>query len=117
KFLPALKQSLHAEIVAIASRSFEKASAVAASLGVKKFYGSYDELLADPNVEAIYNPLPNDLHVPFSIKALESGKHVLCEKPIAVTAGEAQQLLLASNALPNLKEMEALLYRIHPQWQ
>jgi predicted dehydrogenase len=80
-------------------------------------YGSYEELLADSQIDAIYNPLPNHLHVPWSIKALEAGKHVLCEKPIAPTVAEAQRLLDAAKQYPQLKVMEAFMYRFHPQWQ
>src|SRR6266550_1503816 len=94
KVIPAMQQGTYCEIAAIASRSPEKAQAAAAQLGIPKAYGSYEELLADPEVDAIYNPLPNHLHVPWSIKALQAGKHVLCEKPIALTSAEAQPLVL-----------------------
>jgi predicted dehydrogenase len=86
-------------------------------LDIPKAYGSYEELLADPDIDAIYNPLPNHLHVPWSIKAIEAGKHVLCEKPIALTAAEAQTLVDAARKHPHLKVMEAFMYRHHPQWQ
>src|SRR6184192_72444 len=86
-------------------------------LGIPKAYGSYEELLADPEIDAIYNPLPNHLHVPWSIKALQAGKHVLCEKPIALTSAEAQTLLDVARQYPHLKVMEAFMYRFHPQWQ
>jgi predicted dehydrogenase len=86
-------------------------------LGIPRAYGSYEELLSDPEVDAVYNPLPNHLHVPWSIKALQAGKHVLCEKPIALTSKEAQELLDASQVYPHLKVMEAFMYRFHPQWQ
>src|SRR5712691_11658912 len=115
--IPAMQQGTYCEIAAIASRSPEKARAAAAQLGIPKAYGSYEELLADQEIDAIYNPLPNNLHVPWSIKALQAGKHVLCEKPIALTAGEAQRLLEAAKQHPNLKVMEAFMYRFHPQWQ
>jgi predicted dehydrogenase len=107
----------HCEITAIASRNLDKARATARQLGIPKAYGSYEELLADPDIEAIYNPLPNHLHVPWSIKALDAGKHVLCEKPIGLTAAEAQELLGAAKKRPQLKVMEAFMYRHHPQWQ
>ena len=84
KVIPAMQQGMYCEIAAIASRTPEKARAVAAQLGIPKAYGSYEELLADPDIDAIYNPLPNPLHVPWSINALHAGKHVLCEKPIAL---------------------------------
>src|SRR5215472_40302 len=115
--IPAMQQGTYCEIAAIASRSPEKAQAAAAQLGIPKAFGSYEELLADPEVDAIYNPMPNHLHVPWSIKALEAGKHVLCEKPIAPTAAEAQQLVDAAKRHPTLKVMEAFMYRFHPQWQ
>src|SRR5712691_256661 len=115
--IPAMQQGTYCEIVAIASRSLEKARAAAAQLGIPKAYGSYEELLADPEIDAIYNPLPNHLHVPWSIKALQAGKHVLCEKPIAPTAAEGQLLVDAARQYPHLKVMEAFMYRFHPQWQ
>src|SRR5436309_5291611 len=115
--IPAMQQGTYCEIRAIASRSPEKAQVAAAQLGIPKAYGSYEELLADPNIDAIYNPLPNHLHVPWSIKALEAGKHVLCEKPVAMTSTEAQKLANAARQYPHLKVMEAFMYRFHPQWQ
>src|SRR5438034_6703236 len=117
KVLPAMQQGTYCDITAIASRSLEKARAAATQLGILKAYGSYEELLADPEIDAIYNPLPNHLHVPWSIKALQAGKHVLCEKPIALSAAEARQLLVAAGRHPHLKAMEAFMYRFHPQWR
>jgi predicted dehydrogenase len=117
KVNPAIQKGQYCEIVAIASRDRQAAEQAAHQLGVAKAYGSYEELLADPDVDAIYNPLPNHLHVPWSIKALEAGKHVLCEKPIAPTAAEAQQLVDSAQRHPKLKVMEAFMYRFHPQWQ
>ncbi len=117
KVLPGMKQSKHVELVGIASRNVDAARAAAKQLKIPKAYGSYEELLADPEIDAIYNPLPNHLHVPWSIKALEAGKHVLCEKPIALTAAEAQTLVDAAKKFPHLKVMEAFMYRHHPQWQ
>jgi predicted dehydrogenase len=117
KVNPAIQKGQYCEIVAIASRDRQAAERAAHQLGVAEAYGSYEELLADPGVEAIYIPLPNHLHVPWSIKALEAGKHVLCEKPIAPTAAEAQQLVDAAKRHPTLKVMEAFMYRFHPQWQ
>ncbi len=96
KVLPAMQQGEYCEIAAIASRRLEKAQAAAKRLGIPKAYGSYEELLADPTIDAIYNPLPNHLHVPWSVKALQAGKHVLCEKPIALTAAEPVILLVLS---------------------
>src|SRR5947209_1880688 len=115
--IPAMQQGTYCEIVAIASRSPEKARAASVQLGTPKAYGSYEELLADPEIDAIYNPLPNHLHVPWSIKALQAGKHVLCEKPIALTSAEAQTLVDVARQYPHLKVMEAFMYRFHPQWQ
>jgi predicted dehydrogenase len=117
KVNPAMMKGEYSEVVAIASRDLPKAQAAAQKLGIAKAYGSYEELLADPNIDAIYNPLPNHLHVPVSIQALEAGKHVLCEKPIALTAQEAQQLADAAQRFPHLKLMEAFMYRHHPQWR
>jgi predicted dehydrogenase len=117
KVIPAMQAGTYCAITAIASRNAEKAREAASQLGISKAYGSYEELLADPEVDAVYNPLPNHLHVPWSIKALEAGKHVLCEKPIALTAAEAQDLLDAAHEHPQLKVMEAFMYRHHPQWQ
>src|SRR5882672_10496201 len=115
--IPAMQQGTYSEVTAIASRAQERADSVAQKFGIGKAYGSYDALLADPDVDAVYIPLPNDQHVPWSIKALEAGKHVLCEKPIALNADEAQTLLDAAAHYPQLKVMEAFMYRFHPQWQ
>ncbi len=117
KVIPAMQKGLHCDITAISSRDLSKAKEAASKLGIKKAYGSYEELLADAEVDAIYNPLPNHLHVPWSIKALEAGKHVLCEKPIGLSLSEAEQLLNVSKKYPQLKVMEAFMYRLHPQWQ
>jgi predicted dehydrogenase len=92
KVIPAMQKAQHCEIVAIASRDPAKAKSAAQKLSIPKAYGSYEELLADPGIEAIYNPLPNHLHVPWSIRALQAGKHVLCEKPIGLSSAEGQQL-------------------------
>jgi predicted dehydrogenase len=117
KMIPALQQSQHAEVAAIASRSLPRAEAVAAQFGIAKAYGAYPELLADHDIDVVYNPLPNHLHVPWSIRALEAGKHVLCEKPIGLSVEEALQLLEAVERHRGLKVMEAFMYRMHPQWQ
>ena len=105
--LPAMQKGDHTQVVAITSRNLEKAQEAARQLGIPKAYGSYAELLADPEIEAVYIPLPNHLHVPWSIKALEAGKHVLCEKPLGLDAGDARRLLEASRRYPQLKVMEA----------
>ncbi|MCA9143695.1 MAG: Gfo/Idh/MocA family oxidoreductase [Planctomycetaceae bacterium] len=117
KVLPAMQKAEYCEVAAIASRNIESAQATAKQMGIAKAYGSYEELLADPDIDAIYNPLPNHLHVSWSIKALEAGKHVLCEKPIGLSAEEGQQLVDAGKRHPKLKLMEAFMYRHHPQWQ
>src|SRR5512138_1626753 len=95
KIIPAIARGETGTVVAIASRTLDKARAAAARFGIARAYGSYEELLADPEVDAVYNPLPNHLHVPWSIKAAEAGKHVLCEKPIALSAEEARTLVAA----------------------
>jgi len=117
KVIPAMQRGNYCSIVAIASRGLQKAQAVAKQSSIPIAYGSYEELLADPELDAIYNPLPNHLHLPWTIKALEAGKHVLCEKPIALTTAEAEELLEAAKKHPQLKVMEAFMYRHHPQWQ
>ena len=117
KVIPAMRRGTFTEVVAIASRTEVKAKAAADKLGIAKAHGSYEALLADPEVDAVYNPLPNDQHVPWSIKALEAGKHVLCEKPIGLSAAEGRTLADASARHPKLKLMEAFMYRHHPQWR
>jgi predicted dehydrogenase len=113
--IPALQQSPHARVEAIASRERPKAEAAARSLGIPRAHGSYEALLADPEVEAVYIPLPNHLHVPWTIRAAEAGKHVLCEKPIACSAAEARELL-AVRARTGRLIAEAFMVRSHPQW-
>src|SRR5712691_3758466 len=92
KVIPAMQRGALSAVTAIASRDIEKARRVAGELGIPKAYGSYEELLADREIDAIYNPLPNHLHVPWSIRAAEAGKHVLCEKPVGLSAAEAKKL-------------------------
>ncbi len=116
KVIPAMLKAEHVELVAIASRNYKKAKEVADSLGIASAYGSYEDLLNDDSIEAIYNPMPNHLHVPWAIKALEAGKHILCEKPIALSVTEAEELAAAAKKYPQLKAMEAFMYRFHPQW-
>jgi predicted dehydrogenase len=115
KAIPGMQQGELTAIVAIASRGLAKAQEVAAKLGIPTAYGSYEELLADPNIDAIYNPLPNHMHVAWTIKAAEAGKHVLCEKPIGLTVAEAETLL-AVRARTGVKIGEAFMVRSHPQW-
>ena len=117
KVIPAMQRGALTEVVAIGSRDYDRAQSAAAQLGLQGCYGSYDELLADPDVDAVYNPLPNHLHVPWAIRALDAGKHVLCEKPIARSASEARSLLAAAREHPGLRVMEAFMYKHHPQWQ
>jgi predicted dehydrogenase len=115
KVIPAMQRSQEGEVTALASRSAETARAAAVPLGIAKAYGSYEELLADRDVDAVYIPLPNHLHVPWSIKAAEAGKHVLCEKPIALDAGEARSLLAVRDRT-GVVIQEAFMVRTHPQW-
>ena len=115
KVIPAMQRGAWCEVVALASRDMRKAAAAAAALDIPKAYGSYEELLADPEIEAVYNPLPNHLHVPWSVRAADAGKHVLCEKPVALDAGEARQLLEARKRT-GVKVGEAFMVRTHPQW-
>jgi predicted dehydrogenase len=115
KVIPAMQQSAHSPVVAIASRDLRKAQAAAERLGIPRAYGSYEELIADPDIEAIYNPLPNHLHVPWSIKAAEAGKHVLCEKPLSLSAAEIAQLVEVRDRM-GVQIGEAFMVRTHPQW-
>src|SRR2546428_3578064 len=115
KVIPAMQKGEWCEITAIASRDARKAEDAAAKLGIPKAYGSYEALLADPEIETVYNPLPNQLHVPWSIKAAEAGKHVLCEKPLSLTVAEAKTLL-AVEERTGVKMGEAFMVRTHPQW-
>lgn len=115
KVIPAMQKGAWTRIDAIASRDGARAAQAAATLGIPKAYASYEEILADRDIEAVYIPLPNHLHVPWAIRAAEAGKHVLCEKPIALTAREAQQLLEVRDRTGVLVE-EAFMVRTHPQW-
>jgi len=115
KVIPAMQQGELTTVTAIASRDLERAREAAAKLGIATAYGSYEELLADPNVEAIYNPLPNPLHVPWTARAAEAGKHVLCEKPLSMTAAEAKTLLEVRERT-GVKICEAFMIRSAPQW-
>jgi predicted dehydrogenase len=115
KVIPGMQIGDWCDVAAIASRDLRKAERAAEQLGIPKAYGSYEELLADSEIEAVYNPLPNQLHVPWSIKAVEAGKHVLCEKPISLTVAEAKTLLAARDRA-GVKVGEAFMVRTHPQW-
>ena len=115
KVIPAMQRGTLTEIAAIASRDLARAENAARELGIPKAYGSYEDLIADPTIDAIYNPLPNHLHVPWSVKAAEAGKHVLCEKPIALTIGETNELIAARDRT-GVKIGEAFMVHVHPQW-
>src|SRR6266404_1733732 len=115
KVIPGMQRGESTEIAAIASRDLAKAQGAAAKLGIAKAYDSYEALLADPEIDAIYNPLPNHLHVPWSIRAMQAGKHVLCEKPIGLSVAEADELIGARDAA-GVKAGEAFMARVHPQW-
>ena len=115
KVLPAMQLGRYSTVTAVASRELAKAREAADALGVGKAYGSYEELLADPEVDAIYNPLPNQLHVPWTIKSAEAGKHVLCEKPLSLTVAEAKTLL-AVRERTGVKIGEAFMIRSYTQW-
>jgi predicted dehydrogenase len=115
KVLPAMQRGQLSTVAAIASRDLARARTIAAQLNIPTAYGSYEELLADPNIDAIYNPLPNQLHVPWTIRAAEAGKHVLCEKPLSMTLAEAQSLLAVRDRTGVLIG-EAFMIRSHPQW-
>jgi predicted dehydrogenase len=114
--IPAMQSSGNHHVVAIASRDEARAARVARELGIPRWYGSYEALLSDPDVEAIYNPLPNHLHVPWSIRAVEAGRHVLCEKPVGLNAAEARTLLVAQQRA-GVVVAEAFMVRAHPQWR
>ncbi len=116
KVIPAMLKAKGVEILGIASRGEGRAKEMAAKLGIPKAYGSYEALLADPEIEAVYNPLPNHLHVPVTLQALAAAKHVLCEKPVALTADEARQLTAAAQKADRLVA-EAFMVRHHPQWR
>src|SRR5579863_9275473 len=115
KVIPAMQRGELTEIAAIASRDLAKAQAAARDLKIPKAYGSYEELLADPEIDAIYNPLPNHLHVPWSIRAAEAGKHVLCEKPIGLSSAEARELIAVRDRT-GVTIGEAFMIVCHPQW-
>jgi predicted dehydrogenase len=115
KVIPAMQQGEWSEVLAIASRDIDKATRVAQRLGIPTAYGSYEELLADDQIEAIYNPLPNHLHVPWTIRAAEARKHVLCEKPIGLNMKQARKLIDARDRT-GMKIQEAFMVRTHPQW-
>ncbi|HLJ04346.1 MAG TPA: Gfo/Idh/MocA family oxidoreductase [Solirubrobacteraceae bacterium] len=114
KFLPGAREADNVEILAVASREGERARAYAAERGIPRAYGSYEELLADPDIEAVYIPLPNSMHVPWAVRGLEAGKHVLCEKPLARRAADAERVFAVAAERARLLS-EAFMYRHHPQ--
>lgn len=117
KVIPGIQMASNCSVVAIASRNLEQAENTAKLLNIGKAYGSYEELLNDQEIDAVYIPLPNNLHVEWTIKAMQAGKHVLCEKPIGISSAEALKLQQEAQKYPQLKVMEAFMYRFHPQWQ
>jgi predicted dehydrogenase len=116
KVIPAIGKAERCEVVAIASRDGERAARVADELGIPRAYGSYEALLSDPDVDAVYIPLPNNQHAAWTIAAARAGKHVLCEKPLAMTAAEAQDMVQTC-ATEGVLLMEAFMYRLHPSWE
>lgn len=115
KVIPAMKHHNDFQVMGIASRNEEKAKSAAEKLGIPKYYGSYEALLADPEIHVIYNPLPNHLHLEWTLKCMKAGKHVLCEKPIALKAEDVQQLIEARDKF-GVKAGEAFMVKSHPQW-
>jgi predicted dehydrogenase len=115
KVIPAMQQGGLTEIAAISSRSLDKARSVADKLGIGTAYGSYEEMLADESIEAVYNPLPNHLHAEWTIKAMEAGKHVLCEKPLGLTVAEIEHLIEVRDRC-KVKAAEAFMVKSNPQW-
>jgi len=113
--IPAIQQGRNCEVVAIASRNPTTARTAADRMAIPRAYGSYEELLADEDIDAVYNPLPNHLHREWTIAAARAGKHILCEKPLALNADEAQEIVDAC-ADAGVKLMEAFMYRLHPLW-
>ena len=116
KVIPATAAADRCEVVAIASRDLERARVAAFELGIARAFGSYEDLLADPDVDAVYNPLPNHLHAEWTIAAARAGKHVLCEKPLATTSADAERMIQACEA-EGVLLMEAFMYRLHPTWE
>ncbi len=115
KVIPAMKSCAGAKILGIASRDAVKAREAAGQMGIEKSYGSYEEMLRDPEIDVVYNPLPNHMHVPWSVKAANAGKHVLCEKPVALNTAEVRELIAARDR-NGVQVAEAFMVRTHPQW-
>ena len=116
KVIPAIQRAERCEVVSIASRNTARAEEVAAQLGIGRAHGGYEDLLADDDVDAVYIPLPNHLHLDWTIAAARAGKHVLCEKPLAITAADAERMIAACES-EGVLLMEAFMYRLHPMWQ
>lgn len=114
--IPGIQQSKTGQVVAIASRDKSKAEQTARDLSIERAYDSYETLLNDPDIDAVYIPLPNHLHMEWTIKAAEAGKHVLCEKPIALNAEQAQQMVDACEKA-GVFLAEAFMYRHHPRYE
>ena len=117
QIIPSVKKCSKSVVAGIASRDFDKARLKAAEHNIPNYYGSYEELLEDKNIEAVYIPLPNHMHLEWIKKSLQAGKHVLCEKPITLNAAEAEELVSFAMDYPELKLMEAFMYRLHPRWK
>ncbi len=115
KVIPAMASSEHYKVHGIASRDLAKAKAASEQFNIPKAYGSYEEIIADPEIQVIYNPLPNHLHVEYTLKCIEAGKHVLCEKPIALHSDDINKLIAARNKF-KVKVGEAFMVKTHPQW-
>jgi predicted dehydrogenase len=116
KVIPAMQRAQRCDVIAIGSRDGDRARTTARDLGIPRPYGSYEELLDDPDVEAVYIPLPNHMHLEWTLKAADAGKHVLCEKPLAITASDATTMVEHCRAA-GVTLMEAFMYRLHPMWQ
>ena len=116
KMLPAIRASQSSQVLAVASRDQAQADKFAKQENIPTAYGDYQQLLDDPNIDVIYNALPNHLHIPWTLKAIEAGKHVLCEKPIGLNSPDVEVLIAATKKRPELKVMEAFMYRFHLQW-
>ena len=116
KVIPAMQKGVYSTVTAIASRSGDRAKEIAANLNIPKSYGSYEDLLQDPDIDAIYNPLPNHLHCTWTVRAIEAGKHVLCEKPLGLTCEEIETLIKVRD-MHGVKAGEAFMVKSHPQWK
>ena len=113
--IPGIQKSTFGEVAAIASRSLDMAVVAANSLGIKNAHGSYEALIEDPDVDAIYNPLPNNLHMEWSVRAMKAGKHVLCEKPLGLSVAEVEEMIQVRDEC-GVKAGEAFMVKTHPQW-